>query len=72
MEEQKIEERKLPQGWGFPALSKKAHYFREGELRSMCGKWLYGGEREDDRHDHSENCADCKKRRAKHFAVNAS
>lgn len=66
MEEQKTE-RRLPQGWGLPGNSRKAHYFREGDLISICRKWMYGGEREDNRHDHSENCSDCKKRRAKLF-----
>lgn len=29
------------EGWGFPGLSRKAHYFDGG--RSICGKWLYMG-----------------------------
>ena len=29
------------EGWGFPAASRKAHYFKAG--RSLCGKWLYQG-----------------------------
>lgn len=28
-------------GWGWPALSRKAHYFHDG--RSLCMSWLYGG-----------------------------
>ena len=28
-------------GWGWPMLSKKAHYFVDD--RSLCGKWLFSG-----------------------------
>ncbi len=59
------EEHGLPQGWGCPANSRKAHYFVADDMRSLCGKWAYTGERFDDKHDHSLNCADCKRRRAK-------
>jgi hypothetical protein len=27
--------------WGWPPLSRKAHWFIDG--RSLCGKWLYTG-----------------------------
>lgn len=30
----------LPAGWGWPTLTAtKAHYWREGENRSLCGKY---------------------------------
>lgn len=54
----------LTQGWGWPANSKKAHYFRAGEIQSECRKWAYAGEREDTHHDSPDNCAACMKRRA--------
>lgn len=50
-------------GWGFPAPSRKAHYFVDG--RALCGKWLFAGELEDARHEHKDNCAPCKRLRAK-------
>lgn len=49
-------------GWGWPATSRKAHYFR-GSL-SLCGKWLFGGELFDDKHDSLDNCAACRRKRA--------
>lgn len=56
----------LPAGWGFPGTSKKAHYFQAGSDRSLCMKWgFYRGERENSQHEHSLNCAECKRRRAK-------
>jgi hypothetical protein len=51
----------LPQGWGFPLNSRKAHYFLAGQIISICNKMMYGGEREDDKHDHADNCAQCKR-----------
>lgn len=47
-------------GWGFPMLSKKAHYFEGG--MSLCRKWMFGGELEDDRHEHKQNCMACRKK----------
>nr|MDO8082850.1 hypothetical protein [Candidatus Freyarchaeota archaeon] len=42
-EEKKSEEAKLTEGWGYPAGSKKAHYFVSG--MSACGKYgFYRGE----------------------------
>ncbi len=38
---------KLIAGWGGPLLAKKVHYFRDGKIISECGKWMFGGERED-------------------------
>lgn len=49
------------QGWSKPFLAKKYHYFKRGEGTSVCGKWLFVGEREDDMHEHGENCAKCKR-----------
>ena len=58
-----MSEQKSPQGWGWPINSRKAHYFREGDSRSLCNKWLFFGTREDYLHDASDNCADCRRRR---------
>ena len=54
----------LNQGWGFPDNSRRAHYFLEGQSISLCGRWVWFGERFDDKHDHHLNCAACKKKRA--------
>jgi hypothetical protein len=57
------------EGWGCPPASRKFHYFREG--MSLCGKWGFAFHLplEQGQDDHSENCADCKRRRAKEVAA---
>lgn len=55
----------MARGWGWPVNSKKAHYFRSGSERSLCGQWAFWGQREDDSHSSPDNCAECKRRRAK-------
>lgn len=55
----------IPAGWAWPGLSKRAHYFPADSLRSLCGKWLLRGEREDTAHESPDNCAACKRARAK-------
>lgn len=57
-----------PQGWAWPGSSKKAHYFMQGDVRSLCMGWIYTGRREDTDHDSPDNCAACKKKRAKREA----
>ncbi|HCU0428868.1 hypothetical protein I5Q42_06125 [Serratia marcescens] len=56
---------KNDQGWGFPYLAKKAHYFANGSATSLCGKWLFTGIRIDEHHDHPDNCSACMRKRAK-------
>jgi hypothetical protein len=51
-----------PAGWGWPLLSKKAHYFYDG--RSLCGKWLFSGALTANDAHTVDDCADCTKRRA--------
>lgn len=55
---------KLGPGWGRPLLSKKFHYFTADDpTTSICGRWgFFGGYREDEYDDHSENCAECKRK----------
>ena len=55
----------LTAGWTRPGASKKWHYFQAGAKTSLCGKWMFVGERDDSDHDSPENCAECKRRRAK-------
>lgn len=38
---------KLIAGWGYPLLAKKVHHFRDWKIISECGKWMFGGGRED-------------------------
>lgn len=64
----------LPAGWAKPATSRTFHYFPKEELRSLCGRWMYGGaqERADDLHDHPENCKTCRTKRDKLWPAQAA
>jgi len=55
------------QGWAFPLNMHKAHYFKKGEMISICGKMMNTGDRFDDLHDHKDNCKECMRRRNKLF-----
>ena len=59
--------RKLEQGWGYPPPGgRRSHYFSEGATESLCRRHgFYRGPREDNNHDSPDNCAECKRRRAK-------
>ena len=48
---------KLTEGWGFPGLSRKAHYFRGA--RSLCRKWMFTGHLEPDTGTSADDCAAC-------------
>lgn len=50
-------------GWGFPANSRKAHWFVAG--RALCGKWFYLGHTETGNDTSPDNCKACLKRRDK-------
>jgi hypothetical protein len=62
-----VEETKKPvrlaEGWGWPANSRKAHYVRKQE--AICGGWWFSGELFSGNEDSSDNCAKCKRLRAK-------
>ncbi|MFZ2411024.1 MAG: hypothetical protein WAW23_05600 [Candidatus Methanoperedens sp.] len=51
------------EGWGFPQLSKKTHYFLNG--RSLCMKWMYLGTLETGNNTSPDNCKQCMKLRLK-------
>lgn len=36
----------MPEGWGWPGLASKPHYFAAGSSTSLCGRWMYTGPRE--------------------------
>ena len=48
------------EGWGFPYLSKKAHWFIES--RSLCGKWMYMGVLHPDLFESPDDCAACRRK----------
>lgn len=48
-------------GWGYPLQANKGHYFKEGEAISICGRWMYTGERFEEK-EASFHCATCKKK----------
>ena len=50
---------KAKEGWGWPALTRRAHYFRQA--RSLCGRWMYQGELTQGNDDSNDNCTTCKK-----------
>ncbi len=60
---------KNKKGWGFPINSKKAHYF-DGDSMSLCNRWMFLGELEDDNHDSPDNCASCKTKLTKKYGIN--
>lgn len=52
---------KTNQGWSWPGLSKKAHYFVSG--RSLCGKWaLFIDDLDPSGTSSSDDCAACTRR----------
>lgn len=61
-----------PAGWAFPGRdAAKAHYFPEGDARSLCGRWGYIAELatelipNDRVLGSSDDCATCRKRLVK-------
>lgn len=53
-------------GWGWPALSRKAHYFiYDKSMASLCLKWAYAGPLHDDNHNSPDNCKQCARLREK-------
>lgn len=57
-------------GWGKPGASKKWHYFDNDEI-SICRKWWALLVDLDNTNDDSpDNCAECKRRKAKLDAAN--
>ncbi len=51
---------RFPAGWGFPLDSRKAHYFSNGEIRSLCDKWLFTGPRDPEDVVSKDDCARCR------------
>lgn len=55
------ERRELISGWAWPAQAGKAHYFNAGEVVSLCGRWMFGGERTEDNRRSLDDCAACRR-----------
>lgn len=32
-------------GWGWPMRATKPHWYEPGEMTSVCGRWMYSGQR---------------------------
>lgn len=60
-----VDDVRFPAGWGWPGLASKAHYFPVGSMASLCGRWLFSGERYDEEHEHRDNCVTCMRARLK-------
>ena len=53
----------LSAGWRWPINARKAHYFDEGTLISICGKWMYAGPSQGDSFSRSsDDCAACRRK----------
>ena len=55
----------LNAGWGWPMNAKKAHFYAEGEIISICGKWLYTGMRDGSDLSSPDDCAVCTRKKAR-------
>lgn len=49
-------------GWGYPLMAKKGHYYSKGQSVSLCGKWLFTGERYQEGPNTGLHCAACTKK----------
>ncbi len=53
---------RLSEGWGWPLAAKKAHYYKEGDAVSLCGRWAYSGPRTNEVKSSPDDCKDCTRR----------
>lgn len=52
---------KVKVGWGWPGLSRRAHYFYDG--RALCGRWLFFGHADPDTgKDSADDCLTCRRK----------
>ena len=56
----------MTEGWGWPLLIRKAHYFRDGT--SLCRKWMYMGKLENDVKKSPDDCKQCQRKREAELA----
>ncbi len=53
------------EGWGWPTLANRAHYFKDDVLSSLCGRWMYNGKLEQGKDNSPDNCKECIRKLAK-------
>ena len=64
------DETEVKKGWGFPALSRKAHYFVDG--KSLCARWAFFGDLDDTANGvkpSPDDCAACRKKYDKTYGT---
>lgn len=49
------------EGWGWPLNANKAHYYPKDDIRSLCGRWLFAGERDPDEFPSEDDCSSCRR-----------
>lgn len=50
-------------GWARPGSATKHHYFEEGEVTSICRRWMYFGDnREPDTFESPDDCVACRRK----------
>ncbi|HEY2452849.1 MAG TPA: hypothetical protein VGI71_09550 [Scandinavium sp.] len=50
-------------GWARPVNANKHHYFKAGELTSICGRWmLFSDNREPDTFESPDDCTACRRK----------
>ena len=58
----------IKQGWGWPMLSRKPHWFVNGT--SICGKWMFTGEiQSGSPTPGKDDCRACVKKLTKHLSL---
>ena len=48
-------------GWGWPGNARKAHYFDENNSVSICGRWMFTGERDENNARSPDDCVACRR-----------
>lgn len=62
-QEKQKEMAKSSGGWVRPLRANKHHYFKAGEVVSICGKWMCSNPiREPDTFESADDCAACRKK----------
>lgn len=61
----------LTEGWGYPLAARKGHFYEQGEIISVCGSWMFTGNRctlQPHEINESTECASCRRRYAARLA----
>jgi len=54
--------RTFEEGWGWPMRARKAHWFADNALISLCGRWMYSGPREKSPASSKDDCTVCRRK----------